>query len=118
MRSTPTIPDVPPAPSPSPPRGGVVRLLAVAAESKASPLHTVRQWAGEVGVQCEYAPDLPRAARRLSAERWDAVVTELGDRADEELAWWMDAVRGANGGPRLIALVHRPSMGLVLRAER
>jgi len=118
MRSHPTIPELPAASSAPQPRGGVVRLLAVAAESKASPLQTVRQWAGEVGIECEYAPDLPRAARRLSAERWDAVVIELGDRADDELSWWMDAMRGAAGGPRLIALVHRPSMGLVLRAER
>src|SRR5207247_4331386 len=35
-----------------------------------------------------------------------------------ELAWWADALRVAEGAPRLVALVQRPSMGLVLQAER
>src|SRR5256886_13700061 len=50
--------------------------------------------------------------------RWHVVVAVLGEPADEDLAWWVDALRGATAAPRLIAVAHRPSMGLVLRAEK
>src|SRR6185503_2810801 len=49
---------------------------------------------------------------------WDLVLAVLGDRSDEELTWWVDALRAAHGGTRLIALADRPSMGLALRAEK
>jgi DNA-binding NtrC family response regulator len=42
----------------------------------------------------------------------------LGDHADEDLVWWVDALRGATGSPRLVAVAQAPSMGLVLRAEK
>ena len=117
MEST-TTPVVPPPAGPGRPVGAI-RILAVAAEGDPSPLHDVRQWAADAGMRCEYVTDLPRAARKLSAEPWDAVVTVIGGPPEEEsLAWWVDALRGAVGTPRLIALVSRPSMGLVLRAER
>jgi DNA-binding NtrC family response regulator len=78
----------------------------------------LRQWATDLGVELEWAADLPRATRLLAGGHWDLVLAVLGDRSDEELAWWVDALRGAPGGPRLIALADRPSMGLALRAEK
>src|SRR5258708_10714136 len=100
------------------PRGATLRLLAVGATGAATALQSVRQWASETGAAFEYTPDLPSAARRLAAGACDVVLLILGDRADEELAWWADAVRGAPRSPRLIACVQHASMGLVLRAEK
>jgi len=56
--------------------------------------------------------------RQLAAKRWDVVLALLGEHADEDLAWWVDALRGASGSPRLVAAAQAPSMGLVLRAEK
>src|SRR6266568_1077231 len=81
-------------------------------------LHSMRQWAPELEARIEFVPDLPHAARQLSQGGWDAVVVALGDRPEDDLAWWVDAVRGVPGTPRLIALVDRPSMGLAIRAEQ
>src|SRR5207244_2338178 len=53
-----------------------------------------------------------------AGQRWDVVLAALGERPDEELAWWVDALRAATGGPRLIAAAQTPSMGLALRAEK
>src|SRR5258708_93671 len=100
------------------PRGATLRLLAVGATGAATALQSVRQWATESGAAFDYTPDLPSAARRLAAGACDVVLLILGDRADEELAWWADAVRGAPRSPRLIACVQHASMGLVLRAEK
>src|SRR2546430_17715653 len=50
--------------------------------------------------------------------RWHVVVAVLGEPADDDLAWWVDTLRGATAAPRLIAVAHGPSMGLVLRAEK
>ena len=99
----------------SPPEGGL-RLLVVGAG--AGPLASLVQWGADDGVQIESAPDLPRAARQLSGGHWDVVFAILGDRPDEELAWWVDTMRGVNGAPRLLAAAERPTMGLVLRAEK
>jgi DNA-binding NtrC family response regulator len=88
------------------------------AESEAQVMRSLQEWGHEAGIDCETAPDLPRATRRLSAARWDVVFAMLGERADEELAWWADALRGTEGSPRLVALVQRPSIGLALQAER
>src|SRR6266566_5141799 len=95
-----------------------VRVLAVGGEAGPGPLQSLRQWAADLGVELEWAADLPRATRLLAGGQWDLVLAVLGDRSDEELAWWVDALRGAPGGPRLIALADRPSMGLALRAEK
>ncbi len=94
----------------------LVRIL-VAGEDTAGVLQSLRQWADDGGLEVDGVPDLPRAVRRLSAERWDVVLALLGDRADDDLAWWMDAMRGATGAPRLIGATRNPSMGVVLRAE-
>jgi DNA-binding NtrC family response regulator len=76
------------------------------------------QWAAEDRVTVEAVPDLPRAARQLSSRRWDVVLALLGERLDEELAWWADTLRGLPGAVRLLAAAERPTMGLVLRAEK
>ena len=107
---------LPPAPS----RKGDssrVRILVVAGEENEGVVQSLRQWAEDAALQVEGAPDLPRAVRKLAAERWDLVVAVLSERADDDLAWWVDALRGASGAPRLIAATDNPSMGLVLRAE-
>ncbi|HET7789688.1 MAG TPA: sigma-54 dependent transcriptional regulator [Gemmatimonadales bacterium] len=104
--------------SAEPDRRPALRVLAVGAEGSSGPWHQLRQWASDEAAEFELAPDLPRAVRRLSAGgRWDLVFAALSDRAEEELAWWTDALRGVDGSPRLVALVPKPSMGLVLRAE-
>jgi two-component system, NtrC family, response regulator HydG len=96
----------------------LLRILAVANEAAGELVQRLQAWAGDAGLHVEGAPDLPRAVRQLAAERWDVVVAALGERADEELTWWVDALRGAVGGPRLVAAAETPSMGLVLRAEK
>ena len=95
-----------------------VRMLVVAGEGAGGPLPSLRQWALDAALELEAAPDLPRAVRHLAAGRWDVVLAVLGERADEDLAWWVDALRGASGSPRLLAAAHAPSMGLALRAEK
>src|SRR5207245_2947934 len=94
-----------------------VRMLVVAGEEDGGAVQSLRQWAEDAALHLDAAPDLPHAVRKLTAERWDLVLAVLGERADDDLAWWVDALRGAAGAPRLIAATHNPSMGLVLRAE-
>ena len=98
----------------------MLRMLAVGAEGSGSGglLHSIRQWVGEGGAEVEAAADLPRAVRQLGTGRWHVVVAVLGEHADDDLAWWVDTLRGATAAPRLIAVAHSPSMGLVLRAEK
>ncbi|HYS21293.1 MAG TPA: sigma-54 dependent transcriptional regulator [Gemmatimonadales bacterium] len=81
-------------------------------------LQTVRRWAAEGNAVVEGAMDLPRGTRLLAEGRWALVLALLGDRGDEELTWWAEALRGVDGAPRLLAVVDRPSMALVLRAEK
>jgi len=109
------------SPSPAARRKGEtrqLRVLVVAGEAPGGLLQNLRQWAPEAALELEAAPDLPRAVRQLAGGQWDVVLAVLGERADEDLAWWVDALRGASGSPRLIAAAHAPSMGLVLRAEK
>jgi two-component system response regulator AtoC len=97
------------------------RILVVGTDGsdiEAAVMQSLQEWGRELGIECESAPDLPRATRRLSSARWDVVFAMLGERADEELSWWADSLRGADGAPRLVALVQRPSIGLALQAER
>ena len=98
----------------------VLRVIAVATERAAvgSTIPTLQRWANEAGISFVSAPDLPQAVRELTTSRWDVVIAFPGDRPEEALAWWRDALRGAPGNPALIAAVDRPSMGLALRAER
>ena len=117
------VPNGSPASPPAAPRKDetqALRILAVGAEGAGSGglLHGIRQWVGEGGVEIEAAPDLPRAVRQLGTGRWHVVVAVLGDHADDDLAWWVDTLRGATAAPRLIAVAAGPSMGLVLRAEK
>jgi DNA-binding NtrC family response regulator len=115
---TVTRPTQEPPPQPARPARDAVHVLAVGGETGAGPLQGLRQWAADLKVELEWAADLPRATRLLAGGRWDLVLAVLGDRSDEDLTWWVDALRGAPGGPRLVALADRPSMGLALRAEK
>ena len=98
-----------------------LRLIAVATDHAVvrTAIKSLRQWAGEAGITFTHVLDLPEAIRELSSTRWDAVMAfPAGDRPEEALEWWLDALRGAEGNPALFAAVSRPSMGLVIRAER
>ena len=107
-------PSAPGPPHTEEPRG--LRLLAVGGES--GELQEIRQWVAETGDEVEWVPDLLLAVRQLAAERWDLVIAMLGEHAEDDLGWWMDALRGVTGKPRFVAVAQRPSMGLVLRAEK
>src|ERR1700704_238140 len=82
----------------------VLRILVVAGDggSVGGLLQNLRQWADDGRLDIDTAPDLPRAVRQLAAQRWDVVLAVLGDAADDDLAWWADALRGAVGPPRLV----------------
>jgi len=99
---------------------GLLRILVVSGEGAggASLLQNLRQWTEDGRLRLETAPDLPRAVRQLAASSWDVVLAVLGDHPDDDLSWWVDTLRAAPGGPRLIAAAQAPSMGLVLRAEQ
>src|SRR5580765_6820314 len=90
---------------------GGIRVLAVGGDPAVA--QSLREWATDLGAQFEYAPDLPRAARVLGSTLWDVVLAVLAEQPEEELSWWVDALRGAPGSPKLIGLANRPSMGLV-----
>src|SRR2546423_571289 len=98
----------------------LLRILVVAGEggSAGGLLQNLRQWADDGRLEIDTAPDLPRAVRQLSGQRWDVVLAVLGEHPDDDLSWWVDTLRGATGSPRLIAVAQAPSMGLVLRAEK
>src|SRR2546426_132141 len=98
----------------------LLRILVVAGDggSAGGLLQNLRQWADDGRLEVDTAPDLPRAVRQLAGQRWDVVLAVLGERPDDDLAWWVDTLRGASGSPRLIAVAQAPSMGLVLRAEK
>ena len=95
---------------------GRLRILAVGGE--AAPAGQLRRWAGELGVDFEWASDIPQAVRLLADQQWSAVLAVFGDRQEEELTWWADTRRVANVTRHLIAVADKPSMGLALRAER
>src|SRR5213592_380051 len=96
----------------------LLRILAVATEGAAGVFQSVKQWAAQADVEFDCVTELPLAVRQLAAARWDVVLAVLGEHADGDLAWWVDALRGAAGSPRLIAAARRPTMGLALRAEK
>src|SRR5687767_1192141 len=117
------MPSTAPGPSdPGPPAQSRVESLAglrvLAVDGDPQVLQSVRAWVEEMGAQLEHVPDLPRAARQLAAARWNVVLAVLGERPDEELTWWAESLRTAEGAPRLIALATGPSMGMALRAEQ
>src|SRR5438445_10671137 len=98
----------------------LLRILVVAGEggSAGGLLQNLRQWADDGRLEVDTAPDLPRAVRQLAGQRWDVVLAVLGEHPDDDLAWWVDTLRGATASPRFIAVAQAPSMGLVLRAEK
>jgi DNA-binding NtrC family response regulator len=95
-----------------------LRILAVTTAEESDVFSPVEAWAGELGHVLEAVVDLPRATRRLSADRWDVVAVVVGENAADDLAWWIEALRSVAGAPRLVAFSRRGSMGLVLQAER
>src|SRR5438094_10244781 len=95
---------------------GAPRVLVVVADTGV--LHSIRQWAPELDARIEFVPGLPHAARQISQGGWDAVVVALGDRPEDDLAWWVDAVRGVQGTPHLIALDDRHGMALAISDEQ
>jgi DNA-binding NtrC family response regulator len=113
-------PQVAPEPTPAPATEAWqrLRILVVEGDNSGGILPSLRHWASDAGLDVDAVPDLPRAVRQFAAQRWDVVVAVLGERPDEDLAWWGDALRGAASAPRLIAVTQNPSMGLVLRAEK
>jgi len=96
----------------------VLRFLAVATEGAAGLFQGIKQWAAQADVELDCVTELPLAVRQLAAARWDVVLAVLGEQPEGDLAWWVDALRGAAGSPRLIVAARRPSMGLALRAEK
>jgi two-component system response regulator AtoC len=116
--------NVPDAAESDPAKSGVVMRVRVLATGNddvphgSVDLQGLEQWARDAGADYEFARDLPRAARLLAGSQWDIVLAVLGDRPEEELSWWVDALRSLPGGPRLVALVQSPSMRLALHAEK
>jgi DNA-binding NtrC family response regulator len=109
----PAVPSAPPSKE-----SRVIRILTVGGEGGGLAAHTLTQWAGDLAVAVEQVADLPRAVRQLASEPWDVVLAVLGEHPDDDLTWWVEALRAAAGSPRLIAAAHHPSMGLALRAEK
>ncbi len=95
-----------------------LRVLAVEEGARPGLPPALKDWIRQADVELECVPDQPQAANRLSTGRWDAVIAVLREKCEDELAAWMDTLRGAEGAPRLIALAVQPSVGLALRAER
>lgn len=92
------------------------RVLITGASSPL--LSRLSQWAAEANADAVVVGDLPLAARKLAEGPYQLVVAVLSDRASGELSWWADTLREVEGHPRLIALAKRPTMGLLLQAER
>src|SRR6266567_3191824 len=57
----------------------LLRILVVAGEggSGGGLLQNLRQWADDGRLEIDTAPDLPRAVRHLSGQRWDVVLAVL-----------------------------------------
>jgi two-component system, NtrC family, response regulator AtoC len=94
-----------------------LRILAVAPEHEPDTFHQLAEWGRESGHTVDVVSDLPRATRRLSNGEWDIVSIVIGEHAVDDLGWWVDALRGLTGAPRLVAFSCHASMGLVLQAE-
>ncbi|HEV8410300.1 MAG TPA: sigma-54 factor interaction domain-containing protein, partial [Gemmatimonadaceae bacterium] len=98
-----------------------LRILAVGSAqvpSSKSVITKLSKWSADSGVECVMAADLPVAVRVMIEQHCDIVFTVLGDRPLDELQWWMATLRGAPSPSHLIALIERPSIGIVLQAER
>lgn len=106
----------PPLLRPAPASPTVPRVLVVGTADGL--LESLSRWAPEVGIHLEFAPDLPHGTRLLSLANWHLILAVVDEHPEEELGWWVETLRALNGGPRLIGLVSRPSMGLAMRAER
>src|SRR5439155_20172220 len=98
-----------PSPSPAAQRRaqpGPLRVLVVAGEGSGGLLQSLRQWAPDLAIEVEAAPDLPRAVRQLAAQRWDIVLAVLVERADDDVQRWGEEHRGDAGSTQLLCTVH------------
>ncbi len=95
-----------------------LRVLAVATEEEHGAFEDVRSSLGSTVAEFETAPDLPRATRRLASGRWDLVLVVVSEPGRDDLSWWIEALRGVEGAPRLVAFSRRASMDMILQAER
>jgi DNA-binding NtrC family response regulator len=98
-----------------------LRILAVGSrgdDAVDAALQEIKRWSLTAGIEAETASDLPSAVRKLSSGRWDLVLIGLGEKPIEELTWWTDALRGAEGAPPVVAMMEWPSMSLVNEAEK
>src|SRR5258706_5895404 len=78
-----------------------VRVLAVGGEAGPGPLQSLRQWATDLGVELEWAADLPRATRLLAGGHLDLALGAFSDTADVQVALWGDSVPvGTGSSPR------------------
>src|SRR5256885_4523181 len=96
----------------------LLRILVVAGEggSASGLLQNLRQWADDGRLEIDTAPDLPRAVRQLSGQRWDVVLAVLGEHPDDDLSWWVDTLRRGAGGPRALAGAPAPPIGVAAGA--
>jgi two-component system, NtrC family, response regulator AtoC len=95
-----------------------LRVLAVATEEESGVFDEVRSALQGMVAEFETAPDLPRATRRLASGSWDLVFVVVSQPDPDSFSWWIEALRGVEGSPRLVAFSRRGSLDLILQAER
>ena len=95
-----------------------LRILAVATEEESAAFDDIRTMLRGMVAEFETAPDLPRATRRLASGSWDLVFVVVAEPARENFSWWIEALRGVQGAPRLVAFSRQGSLDLILQAER
>ncbi len=95
-----------------------LRILAVATEEESGAFDEVRSALQGMVAEFETAPDLPRATRRLASGSWDLVFLVVSEPDPDNFSWWIEALRGVQGAPRLVAFSRRGSLDLILQAER
>jgi DNA-binding NtrC family response regulator len=101
--------------------GAARRILAVGSQGDDAidaALRDIKRWSQAAGVEAETASELSGAVPKLASGRWDLVLAGLGERPVEELAWWTDLLRSAEGAPPLVAMVEFPSIAFVHEAEK
>jgi DNA-binding NtrC family response regulator len=95
-----------------------LRILAVGTEEENGAFDEIPSKLQEMVAAFETAPDLPRATRRLASGAWDLVFAVVSGTEHDDLSWWIQALRGVEGTPRLVAFSRHASIELILQAER
>src|ERR1035437_1483811 len=101
--------------------GAARRILAVGSQGDDAidaALRDIKRWSQAAGVEAETASEVAGAMPKLSSGRWDLVLVGLGERPVEDLAWWTDLLRSAEGPPPVVAMVEFPSIAFVHEAEK